>query len=46
MDAEQEAAITARVERRVAEMLEFGQDGATVEVPELGEVWTITREPS
>lgn len=46
MNAEQEAAITARVALKAAEMLAFGYEGATVEVPELGETWTISREPS
>jgi hypothetical protein len=44
--AEQNAAITARVAMKAAEMLAFGYQGGTVEVPELDETWTISREPS
>ena len=43
MNAELEAAITARVALKAAEMLAFGYEGTTVEVPELGETWTISR---
>jgi hypothetical protein len=37
--------ITQRVAVAVANMLTFGKQAATVQVPELDETWTISREP-
>jgi hypothetical protein len=43
--AEREAVIQ-RMYDTAARMLHTGEQGVDVEVPELGEVWTISREPS
>lgn len=39
-------AITRRVAAEAARLLEHGWQGGTFEVPELDEMWTISREPS
>jgi len=46
MSPEKIAAIAKRVADAAAELLSSGDEGTTVEVPELGETWTISREPS
>lgn len=43
--AEQEA-VVQRVADHAAAMLAIGSQGVNIRVPELGEVWTISREPS
>lgn len=38
--------VLAAIRNAADRLLTTGQQGTDVEVPELGEVWTISREPS
>jgi len=38
--------VLAALRSALDHLLDSGEQGTTVEVPELGEVWTISREPS
>jgi phenylpyruvate tautomerase PptA (4-oxalocrotonate tautomerase family) len=40
------AAVVQRITDAAARMLTSGEQGIDVEVDELGEVWTVSREPS
>jgi hypothetical protein len=46
MTSEQNDAIVRRAAEAAARLLRHGEQGTTFEVPELGETWTISREPS
>lgn len=44
MNAAEEDAVTRRVAEAAAGLLASGCESTTVQVPELGETWAITRE--
>jgi hypothetical protein len=46
MNAPDREAIVERVAVAVVKMLASGVEGEIVPVPELGETWTISREPA